>query len=194
MQYDNNQSLNDLLDGMEQAAARDDVTLRDVLDQFGERSITPFILVASIMLVSPLSGVIGVWTFIAILVIVLSAQALMGRSRLWLPAFLLNKRMKSKHLLKAVSWLRKPCAFFDRHSHTRLQFLTTGPMRIVTLLICTILPLGWPFLEFVPFASSFGGGTVALFAFGLFTRDGLYVLLGYVSMFTVAAAFYTVIF
>ena len=194
MYYDNDHSLNDLLDGMEHAAARDDVTLRDVLDEFGERSITPFILVSSLLLVSPLSGVIGVSTFIAILVIVLSAQALVGRSRLWLPAFLLNKRMKSKHLLKAVSWLRKPCAFFDRHSHTRLQFLTTGPVRIATLLICTILPFGWPFLEFVPFASSFGGGTVALFAFGLFTRDGLYVLLGYLSMCTVAAVFYTVIF
>lgn len=187
-------SLNDLLDGMEHAATRDDVTLRDVLDEFGERSITPFILLAALLLVSPLSGVIGISSFIAVLVIVLSAQALFGRERLWLPKYLLNKRMKSKHLHSAVRWLRKPCTFFDRHSGKRLQFLTKGPMRTVTLLTCTIIPFGWPFLEFVPFASSFGGGTVALFAFGLFTRDGLYVLLGYLSMITVAATFYLLVF
>jgi hypothetical protein len=64
----------------------------------------------------------------------------------------------------------------------------------LTLLMCTILPIGWPFLEFVPFASSTGGATVALFAFGLFTRDGLYVLLGYLAMLGVALAFYMVLF
>lgn len=194
MQHDSSQNLGDLLDGMEHAAQRDDVTLRDVLDEFGDRSITPFILLASLLLVSPLSGVLGFSSFIAILVFVLSAQALVGRKRLWLPDVLLRKKMKSKHLLVAVKWLRKPCAFFDRHSGKWLQILTIGPMRIVTLLACTILPLGWPFLELVPFASSFGAGTVALFAFGLFTRDGLYVLLGYIWMVTVAAAVYSVIF
>jgi len=56
------------------------------------------------------------------------------------------------------------------------------------------MPIGWPLLEFFPFASSFGGGTVALFVFGLFMRDGLYVLLGYVSMLSVALVFYTVVF
>lgn len=187
-------SLNHLLDGMEHAAASDDVALRDFLDEFGERSITPMILLASLLLVSPLSGVVGVSSFIAVLVIVLSAQALFGNKRLWLPEFLLNKRLGSSHLRTAVGWLRKPCAFFDRHSGKRLQFLTTGPMRMMTLLTCTIMPMGWPLLEFVPFASSFGGGTVALFAFGLFTRDGLYVLLGYLSMISVAAVFYVVVF
>lgn len=194
MQRDNDHTLGHLLDRVETAAQHDDVTLRDVLEQFGERSITPFILLAALLLVSPLSGVIGMSSFIAVLVIVLSAQALVGRKRLWLPAFLLGKKMRSKHLHTTVRWLRKPCAFFDRHSGQRLQFLTTGPMRFITLLTCTILPVGWPFLEFVPFASSFGGGTVALFAFGLFTRDGLYVLLGYVSMVTVAGIFYIVLF
>ena len=62
------------------------------------------------------------------------------------------------------------------------------------LVTCVILPVGWPLLEFVPFASSFGGGTVALFAFGLFTRDGLYVLLGYLTILLTSLTFYAVIF
>ena len=38
----------------------------------------------------------------------------------------------------------------------------------------------WPFLELLPFVTSFGAGALALMTFGLFTRDGLYVLWGYI--------------
>ena len=187
-------SLTHLRDGMEQAASRETVTINDVLNEFGERSLLPFILLAALLLVSPLSGVFGVSSFMAMVIIVLSAQAVYGRKRLWLPQFLLRREVKSSRLLFCVRWLRKPAAFFDRHSGKRLQFLTTGPMRLLTLVTCVILPVGWPLLEFVPFASSFGGGTVALFAFGLFTRDGLYVLLGYLTILLTSLTFYAVIF
>lgn len=187
-------SLSILLDGLEHAAAHDTVSISDVLDQFGTRSILPFVLIAALLLVSPLSGIFGVSSFIAMVIIVLSLQELIGRDRLWLPAFLLNTEVKSSRLLTCVRWLRKPSAFFDRHSGRRLTFLTTGPLRLVTLATCVIMPIGWPLLEFVPFASSFGAGTVALFAFGLFMRDGLYVVLGYLSMLSVGLVFYTVVF
>jgi hypothetical protein len=187
-------SLSKLLDALNHAAKRDTVSVRDVLAEFGNRSILPFMLIASLLLVSPLSGIIGLSSFIAMIIIVLTIQELIGRERLWLPVFLLNRQVKSSTLLTCVRWLRKPCAFFDRHTAARLTFLTQGPMRLVTLATCVIMPIGWPLLEFVPFASSFGGGTVALFAFGLFMRDGLYVLLGYISMLSVALVFYTVVF
>jgi hypothetical protein len=55
-------------------------------------------------------------------------------------------------------------------------------MRFITLVVVTIIPLGWPFMEVLPMMSSLGAGTVALLVFGLFTRDGLYVLLGYLCV------------
>ncbi|MGR3508634.1 MAG: exopolysaccharide biosynthesis protein [Sulfitobacter sp.] len=187
-------SLTHLLDGMEHAARHDTVSVKDVLDEFGERSVLPFILVASLLLVSPLSGLFGVTTLIAMVIIVLSAQALWGRRRLWLPGFILRRRVKSSRLLLGNRWLRAPSKFFDRHSGRRLLILVTGPMRSITLLTCMVLPTAWPMLEFVPFASSFGGGTVALFSFGLFTRDGLYVLLGYLTILVTSVVFYAILF
>ena len=187
-------SLTHLLDGMEHAARHDTVSVKDVLDEFGERSVLPFILVASLLLVSPLSGLFGVTTLIAMVIIVLSAQALWGRRRLWLPFFILRRRVKSSRLLLGIRWLRAPSKFFDRHSGRRLLILVTGPMRSITLLTCMVLPTAWPMLEFVPFASSFGGGTVALFSFGLFTRDGLYVLLGYLTILVTSVVFYAILF
>jgi len=187
-------SLTHLLDGMEHAARHDTVSVKDVLDEFGERSVLPFILLASLLLVSPLSGLFGVTTLIAMVIIVLSAQALWGRRRLWLPGFILRRRVKSSRLLLGIRWLRAPSKFFDRHSGRRLLILVTGPMRSITLLTCMVLPTAWPMLEFVPFASSFGGGTVALFSFGLFTRDGLYVLLGYLTILVTSVVFYAILF
>ncbi|MEH6674642.1 MULTISPECIES: exopolysaccharide biosynthesis protein [unclassified Sulfitobacter] len=194
MQDTDERSLTHLLDGVEHAARHDTVTIDDVLNEFGERSLLPFILLAALLLVSPLSGVFGVSSFMALVIILLSAQAVYGRKRLWLPQFLLRREVKSSRLQFGVKWLRKPAAFFDRHSGKRLQFLTTGPMRLLTLVTCVVMPVAWPLLEFVPFASSLGGGTVALFAFGLFTRDGLYVLLGYLMILITSLSFYTIVF
>ncbi len=168
-----------LLDGVAHAARGEVVSVADVLAEFGDRAVTPFILLVSLLLVSPLSGVPGVPTICAVIIVVLAAQALLGRGTLWLPEWVKRRSMSAARVRKAVSWMRKPCAFLDRHSRARLRFLTQGLMRWVTLLICVIFPLSWPPLEMLPFFSSFGGLVIALLSFGLFTRDGIYVLAGY---------------
>jgi hypothetical protein len=172
-------TLMQLLDGMAHAARGDVVTVSDMLDEFGNRAVTPFILLVSLLLVSPLSGIPGAPTIGAVIIIVLAAQALLGRGTIWLPEWAKRKSIAAKRVRKAVSWMRKPCAFIDRHSRARLRFLTQGVMRWVTLLICVIVPMSWPPLEVLPFFSSFGALVIALLSFGLFTRDGIYVLAGY---------------
>ncbi|MGJ8555718.1 MAG: exopolysaccharide biosynthesis protein [Sulfitobacter geojensis] len=179
MSDDPDNSLMQLLDGVAHAARGDVVTLSDMLDEFGNRAVTPFILLVSLLLVSPLSGIPGAPTTGAVVIIVLAAQALLGRGTIWLPEWVKRKSIAAKRVRKAVSWMRKPCAFIDRHSRARLRFLTQGLMRWVTLLICVILPMSWPPLEVLPFFSSFGALVIALLSFGLFTRDGIYVLAGY---------------
>ncbi|OAN89396.1 exopolysaccharide biosynthesis protein [Sulfitobacter geojensis] len=179
MSDDPDNSLIQLLDGVAHAARGDVVTLSDMLDEFGNRAVTPFILLVSLLLVSPLSGIPGAPTTGAVVIIVLAAQALLGRGTIWLPEWAKRKSIAAKRVRKAVSWMRKPCAFIDRHSRARLRFLTQGLMRWVTLLICVILPMSWPPLEVLPFFSSFGALVIALLSFGLFTRDGIYVLAGY---------------
>ena len=179
MSAENDKKLTHLLDGVAHAARGDTVSIADVIEEFGDRAITPFILLIALLLVSPLSGIPGTPTIAAVLIVTLSTQALFGRRRLWLPQKLLNVRLSSQRVLKAVDWMRKPCAWVDRHSHARLRFLTAGPMRWITLLICVVIPLTWPLLEILPFFTSFGAGTISLMSLGLITRDGIYVLAGY---------------
>ena len=183
---DEDRSLTQLLDRMDHAARGERMSISDMLDEFGERAITPFILIVALLLVSPLSGIPGTPTVGAIVIVTLTVQALFGRRRLWLPSRLTRLELPAARVRQAVGWMRRPCAFLDRHSRERLQFLTTGPMRLLTLLVCVIVPLGWPLLELLPFVTSVGAGTVSLLAFGLLTRDGVDVLAGYVL---VVAAF-----
>ncbi|WP_025051672.1 exopolysaccharide biosynthesis protein [Sulfitobacter noctilucae] len=186
-------TLTHLLDGVEHAAEGPRVSVDDVLHEFGDRAITPLILLVAVILISPVSGIPGVPTASAIILVILSSQALFGRRRLWLPGRMKRMTLDSHKIHRAVEWLRKPCAFVDRHTRPRLRYLTSGPMRWVTLLFCVVVPLSWPPLEILPFFTSFGAGIVALLAFGLFTRDGAYVLAGYLSLVVIAGITYFVV-
>lgn len=173
--------LTHLLDAVDRAAEDDTVEVRDVLSEIGDRTITPVILVIALLLVSPLSGVPGIPTICAVMIIMLSLQALAGRS-LWLPRWMMRAEIKGDHLQKAVGWLRRPADWIDRNSSPRLQYLTRGPMRMLILAQCAVIPVGWPALELLPGVTSLAAATVGLFAFGLFARDGFFVIAGYVGM------------
>ena len=181
-------ALTRLLDRLEQAGEGDAVTVQDVLDATGDRSIMPVVLAIALILVSPLSGIPGLPTLSAIVILLVMGQAVFRREHLWLPSLLRNRQINRDRYARAIQWMRRPAAWIDRHSHPRLRILTVGPLRWLTLLVCMCVPMAWPFLELLPFVTSFGAGALALMTFGLFTRDGLYVLWGYVATGGMAAA------
>lgn len=180
MAPDDDKTLTHLLDALDEAGRGDTVSVQDVLDAIGDRSIMPVVLAIALVLVSPLSGIPGLPTLSALVIFIVMMQALMRRDHLWLPPFLRNRAVRADRLHKAVDWMRRPAAWVDRHSQPRLRILTVGPLRWLTLLACLCVPLIWPFLELLPFVTSIGASAVALMAFGLITRDGLYVTWGYV--------------
>lgn len=179
MTPEDERTLTHLLDALEDAGEGDMVSIQNILDEIGERSIMPFVLAVSILLVSPLSGIPGFPTVSAIVLILLISQALIGRRHLWLPGLLSQRCVKREHLFTATSWLRRPAAWFDTHSHPRLKVLAHGPMRFLALVFCIVIPMLWPFFELMPFITSFGAGAVALMAFGLLTQDGYFLIAGY---------------
>lgn len=67
MQQTHRRDLTDLLDSVEKAAGQaEQVPLRDVFTELGDRSITPIILVIYVVLISPISGIPGVPTVSAV--------------------------------------------------------------------------------------------------------------------------------
>jgi hypothetical protein len=182
------QSLGELMVAMQPKPGDTHVSVGDILSRIGDRSFAPAILVIGLILVSPISGIPGTPTLGALIVLICAVQGILGRGHLWLPAVLMRRRIKAERMAKGITWLARPAAWIDRHSHGRFAFLTATPFAQLAFGVITLIALTWPFLELLPFVTSFGAGAVSLIAFGLMTRDGAYVIAGYAVSGGLAAA------
>ncbi|MBX7539686.1 exopolysaccharide biosynthesis protein [Qipengyuania sphaerica] len=157
----------------ELAADQHEVCIRDVLDDFGGRSFGPFIMLPALLEITPVGGIPGVPTFLALIVAIVAVQLLMGKDHVWMPDFIQNRAVGSKKLHKAVKKLRGIAHWLDEHSQGhRLEKLTEGvwlkiAASVVILLCCAVPPL-----EVLPFASSAPMLAIAAIGLALTVRDG----------------------
>lgn len=154
----------------------DTVRVADVLDDFGERSFGPFIMIPALLEITPVGGIPGVPTALALVIALIAVQLLLARDHVWMPGFVQRRAVGSRKLHKAIGKLRGVGEFLDRHSEGRLEGLTQGPaIKLVALAIlalcCTVPPL-----ELVPFASSIPMLAIAILGLALTVRDGALVL------------------
>ncbi len=73
-------TLNDLLDQVHAATETPPVSVETVLDNLGQRSFAPAILIIALLMVSPLSGIPGAPTVSAGLIVTIGCQSLLGRT------------------------------------------------------------------------------------------------------------------
>lgn len=173
--------LTNLLETVRQAGQhRETVSLDTILDSVGRRSFAPFLLVAGLVTLAPLVGDIpGVPTLMAMLVILSSGQLLVGREHIWLPAWLLERRVSRVRFVKAIRWLQRPASWVDRLLRRRLVRLTRPPAHLPVALTCLLIALAMPPMEVVPFTANGAGLALTLFGLALLANDGLMALLGY---------------
>ncbi|SEL51907.1 exopolysaccharide biosynthesis protein [Halomonas daqiaonensis] len=173
--------LTGLLDRVQQAGQRrDSVSLGAILESVGRRSFAPFLLIAGLITLAPLIGDIpGVPTLMATLVILSSGQLLVGRDHIWLPAWLLERRVSRERFAKATRLMQRPVRWVDRLLKQRLVWLTRPPAHFPVALTCLLIALAMPPMEVVPFTANGAGLALTLFALALLANDGLMALLGY---------------
>ena len=175
-------SIEDLVDRIGQAATGDQTSLREVVESLGERSLAAYLLVPSLAVVSPLSGVPLFSSICGALILIISLQMLIRRDHLWLPEMLMRRRVRSDRLRKAADWMRGPARFLDRITAHRIGFLVHRPFVWVTQIMCVAAGLVMPVLELVPFTSSILGAMVCLLALGMLARDGVFTILGFTAV------------
>lgn len=117
-------------DGARECADKDKdaVTLGALIDEIGTRSFGPLLLLAGLVTVMPIVGDIpGVPTVMALLVLLVAGQLLLGREHFWLPRWVLDRRVRRDRLVRALGWLRRPARWVDRLLRPRLAWLVRGP-------------------------------------------------------------------
>ncbi len=171
------QNLEQLLDHLAGLTdGRDEVSLRDVVRSIGSRSFGPLLMVIGITLLSPLSGVPGMASTMAVLVLLMAVQMLCGRTQFWMPAFLLNRSISSERLLKASSKIKPAAKKVDGVLRPRLTVLVTNGANYVIAALCVLIGLCMPLMEMVPFSASAAGLALAAFGLSLVVQDGLLVI------------------
>ena len=167
-------AISDRLDALAAEAQGDAVTLDWVLRQLHERAFGLFLLILALPCCIPF--LYGVPQVVALPLMFVSAQILMGRRTPWLPGRLGARTVTAESLQslagRAGPWLRRIEAF----SRPRLSGLTRAPadqilgVALVIFSASILVPL--------PGTNTVPGIAVVIVAMGLLQRDGLLVLLG----------------
>lgn len=174
-------NLQQLLDHLSRLnRGRDEVSLRLVVESIGTRSFGPLLMLVGIILASPLSGIPGMATTMALFILLIAVQMLFGRKQFWLPEWLLNRAVKHDHLIKAITWVRPVARRIDAVLRPRLMVLVTNGAAYAIALICVLISIGLPLMEVIPFSASIVGLALAAFGLSLVVNDGLLVILAVV--------------
>ena len=174
-------SMEEVLDGIEEIAEEQDtVCLGDALNRFGHASFTPLLVILPLVELSPVGGIPGVPTALAVIVGLVALQMLLGRDHVWLPAFVENRGIDGDKLASAAHKLDSFAEKIDDLLGDRLDWLTKGIWVRVAAVFILLLCVTVPPLEVLPFASSAPMLAIAAFGLALLMRDGLLMLVGFV--------------
>lgn len=170
-------SVGAVLDDVASLIDGESVSIDDIMANLGGASFAPLLFLPAAAVVSPLSGVPGFSALCGVTIALIAAQMVAGRRHLWLPRWLLRRRISSHRLSAALDAVRRPARFLDRITRRRLTALVAPPLSALPSFFCMICGLVMPFLELVPFTSSILGFAVVIFAVAALARDGLLVLI-----------------
>lgn len=100
-------SVGDILDRLDELAGeKDEVSLGQTIEAFGNRSYAPFLVIIPLIDISPIGSIPGLPTLLALVIVLTAVQMLFGRKHLWLPGFLANRSLSSEKVKKAVKKVR----------------------------------------------------------------------------------------
>ncbi|MSU89979.1 exopolysaccharide biosynthesis protein [Rhodobacteraceae bacterium 2CG4] len=177
-------ALTDVVEELEKASEggdADTVEVGHLIDALDHRGYGPALAVLPLIELTPIGGIPGFPTLLALTLGIITVRLLMGYQHFWAPAWLRRRRLGSRRVLKSVRWLKPLSLRIDGKLHARLsRFAGPAARRAAGIVILGLL-LTVPPLELVPFATSGPMIVVAVFGLGLLYRDGLLMLLGFVG-------------
>lgn len=139
----------------------------------GQRAAGPMLLFPALVLVSPLSIIPGVPTLVGISTVLIAGQIAFGRKQLWLPKWLAERCLPSKHGEKLLKFLKPVSEKVDAVAKPRWQVIVDGPLRRIGAGLCLMVGVVMPVMEVVPFTSTWAGVVVGTYGLAITVRDGL---------------------
>ncbi|SDY58860.1 exopolysaccharide biosynthesis protein [Citreimonas salinaria] len=174
--------LTDVVEELDEASeGGDTVEVGHLLDALDHRGYGPALAVLPLIELTPIGGIPGFPTLLALTLAILTVRMLMGYEHFWAPHWLRKRRLDSDKVIKSVNWLKPVSLRIDAKLHERLKRFAGPTGRRAACIVILLLLLTVPPLELIPFATSGPMIVIAIFGLGLLYRDGLLMLLGFVG-------------
>jgi len=153
-----------------------DITLGDMLDQVEIKDGPgPVLLVLTLPVMLPLPP--GFSMVLALPLLLVAPQIVVGRQKVWLPKFLSRRTIKRPALIKVIRRVLPLLKRVEKVVRPRLGFLTRGLGASMVGAACTLIAL--VLVLPIPFANLVPSLAMGAFSIGLTRKDGLFVLGGY---------------
>ncbi len=170
--------LSDLLFRQAATLTGERVTLGDMAEFLGDRSIGGLLLVLALPMALPVPAP-GLSVLFGVPMIVISAQLALGYRRAWLPARLARRSVPRSTFETIVARILPTLRRLERIVRPRAGWLAgpwaRAPVGIICLVLAIIITLPVPLGHVVP------GTAISVLALGLIERDGIAIALGIIT-------------
>lgn len=154
----------------------EEITVGEIVDLFGRRAFGALLFAFAVPNVLPLPP--GSTTILGAPLLLLSPQVLVGVNAPWLPRMLDERRLRTADLRKGLPRVIRFVEGVERVSRPRLTFVFGAVGDRLIGLVCT--GLAFALILPIPLGNLVPAIAVGLLGLGLFQRDGVLVLVGYV--------------
>lgn len=167
--------LSDLLVRQATLMTNERVTLREMADCLGDRSIAGLLLVLALPMALPVPAP-GISVAFGVPLIVISVQLAFGYRRPWLPVRIAQRSIAHSTFLTIVERILPTLRWLERIVQPRVGWMAGGwarvPVGIICLVLAVIITLPVPLGHMVP------GTAISVLALGLIEHDGIAIALG----------------
>lgn len=163
-------------DVLESLGASDDprLTLREMVEAFGERGFGAVIMMLALMALIPWPP--GGKAVFSVPIILISGEMALQSDRVWLPRFLMKASVSRSTYRTASQKILKRLRQVERLTRPRLPILTGEVADVIIGILCILLAVMMALP--VPFGDALPGITLVLLSLGIIQRDGVFILLG----------------
>jgi hypothetical protein len=152
------------------------IRLSEMVDRMdGGEGPGPVLFVLTLPVLLPLPP--GLSMVMALPILLVAPQVLVGRKTLWLPDWLGRRTVKHAELVKLLRRVLPLLGRIEAVVRPRLGVLTGRTGEMLAGLACTLI--GLILVLPIPFANLLPSWSLGAFSLGLTRRDGLFVIAGY---------------
>lgn len=170
---DESRTFSDMLEQLGQGEA-DTLSLREMVEAFGERGFGAVILLLALMALVPWPP--GGKAVFSAPIILIAAEMALQREKVWLPRWLLKLTVSRDAYRSAASKILPRLRQVERLTRPRWPALTGEIADAVVGVICILLALMMALP--VPFGDALPGLTLAVFGLAIIQRDGAFIIAG----------------